>query len=150
MAFNDDNGGFMFACDDAKMSICASTWNSRLSQIGRATGPIFVMTGLLPDPDYISQIIGKRPRDFFIIANSDAEADARYLKRRYPNIRIVLHSKTNAKVVLVAPGTVWVSSSDFGKSDQIESAVGMHSDVLYRKTLDKLFNRVWAESREVQ
>lgn len=150
MAFSDDNGGFAFACDDAKMSICASTWNTRLSQIGRVTGPIFVMTGLLPDTAYISQIIGKRPSDIFIIANSAAQASAQSLKRSFPNIRIVLHPKNNAKVVLVAPDTVWVSSSDFGKSDQIESAVGLHSEALYKRTLDALFNKIWTESQEIQ
>ncbi|MCC4610525.1 hypothetical protein LL963_00170 [Xanthomonas campestris pv. esculenti] len=150
MAFGDDNGGFAFACDDAKMSICASTWNTRLSQIGRVTGPIFVMTGLLPDTTYISQIIGKRPSNIFIIANSAAQVSAQSLKHSFPNIRIVLHPKNNAKVVLVAPDTVWVSSSDFGKSDQIESAVGMHSEALYNRTLDALFNKVWTESQEIQ
>lgn len=150
MAFSDDNGGFAFACNDAKMSICASTWNTRLSQIGRVTGPIFVMTGLLPDTAYISQIINKRPSNIFIIANVSAQASAQSLKRSFPNIRIVLHPKNNAKVVLVAPDTVWVSSSDFGKTDQIESAVGMHSEVVYKRTLDALFNKVWKESQEIQ
>ncbi|PPU37312.1 hypothetical protein [Xanthomonas arboricola] len=150
MAFSDDNGGFAFACDDAKMSICVSTWNTRLSQIARVTGPIFVMTRLLPDANYISQIISKRPSDIFIIANSAAHASAQSIKRSFPNIRIVLHSRNNAKVVLVAPDTVWVSSSDFGKSEQIESAVGMHSEALYKRTLDTLFNKVWAGSQEIQ
>ena len=150
MAFSDDNGGFAFACNDAKMSICASTWNTRLSQIGHVTGPIFIMTRLLPDTAYISQIIGKRPSNIFIIANIVAQASAQSLKRSFPNIRIVLHPKNNAKVVLVAPDTVWVSSSDFGKTDQIESAVGMHSEALYNRTLDALFNKVWTESQEVQ
>lgn len=150
MAFSDDSGGFAFTCDDAKMSICSSTWNTRLSQIGRATGPIFVMTGLLPDTAYISQILSKRPRNIFIIANDVSQASAEFLKRSFPEVRIVLHPKNNAKVVLVAPDTVWISSSDFGKSDQIESAVGMHSEALYKRTLELLFNKVWVQSREIQ
>src|SRR5438876_43812 len=121
MAFSDDGGGFAFSCDDAKMSICASTWNTRLSQIARVTGPIFIMTGLLPDTEYISKIIEKRPRDIFIIANSAAHHEAALLKAKFPSIRIALHSNNNAKVVLVAPDTIWVSSSDFGKTKQIES-----------------------------
>ena len=149
MAFSDDNGGFAFSCDDAKMSICASTWNTRLSQIARVTGPIYIMTGLLPDTTYISQIIEKRPREIFIIANASARENAQSIKRSFPGVRIVLHRNSNAKVVLVAPETVWVSSSDFGKSVQIESAVGMHSSVLYQRTLESLFNKVWAESEEV-
>ena len=149
MAFTDDGGGFAFSCDDAKMSICSSTWNTRLSQIARVTGPIFVMTGLLPDVDFISQIIGKRPSDIFIIANTDAKTEAEHLKKRFPAIRIVLHPNNNAKVVLVAPATVWVSSSDFGKTKKIESAVGMPSEILYSRTVESFFKRLWGESVEV-
>lgn len=149
MAFTDDGGGFAFTCDDAKMSICASTWNTRLSQLGKISGPVFIMTGLLPDPEYISQIIGKRPHDIFIIANSDAYREAQWLKSKYPSVRIVLHSNNNAKVVLVSPDTVWVSSSDFGKTKKIESAIGLHSSTVYQKTLETLFNRVWKESKEI-
>lgn len=85
MTFSDDGGGFAFSCDDAKMSICASTWNTRLSQIARVAGPIFIMTGSLPYTTFISQIIGKRPRDIFIIANTTAEADAKLLKAQLPD-----------------------------------------------------------------
>lgn len=149
MAFSDDNGGFAFSCDDAKMSICASTWNTRLSQIARVAGPILIMTGSLPEPEYISQILGKRPRDIFIIANTSAVAEARLLKSRFPAIRIALHPNNNAKVVLVAPDTVWVSSSDFGKTTKIEAAVGMHSVFVFNQTLSALFNRVWMEGTEI-
>jgi len=62
MVFSDDSRGFAFSCEDAKMSICASTWNTRLSQIARVIGPILIMTGSLPDPEYISQTLGKCER----------------------------------------------------------------------------------------
>jgi len=149
MSFNDDGGGFSFSCDDGKMSICASTWNTRLSQIGRIEGPICIMTGALIDVDYISQIIQKRPNNIFIIANTDARDQAIFLKSKFPSIRITLHSNNNAKVVLIAPDTVWVSSSDFGKTKKIESAVGLHSSIVYQKTLDMLFNKIWIESKEI-
>jgi len=149
MAFSDDSGGFAFSCEDAKMSICASTWNTRLSQLGRIAGRVCIMTGALPDLEYISQIVGKRPRDMFIIANTRALLEAKQLKSRFPLLRIALHPETNAKVVLVAPETVWVSSSDFGKTDQIESAVGLHSIAVYNRTLESLFNTVWAKATEL-
>lgn len=131
------------------MSICASTWNTRLSQIARVIGPILIMTGSLPDPEYISQTLGKRPRDIFIIANVDAQREARRLKLRFPEVRIALHRNNNAKVVLVAPDTVWVSSADFGETTQIESTVGLHSSTVFKRTRESLFNRVWAEATEI-
>ena len=149
MVFSDDSRGFAFSCEDAKMSICTSKWNTRLAQIARVVGPVLIMTGSLPDPEYISQTLGKRPRDIFIIANAAAQREARMLKLRFPEVRIALHPNTNAKVVLVAPDTVWVSSADFGKTTQIESAVGLHSSIVFKKTRESLFNRVWAEATEV-
>jgi len=149
MVFTDDGGGFAFSCEDAKMSICASTWNTRLSQIAKATEPIFIMTGALPDLEYISKILSKRPRNIFIVANAGGESDARILKSRFPAIRIALHPNNNAKVVLIGLGTTWVSSADFGKTTKIESAVGMHSTVVYDKTLEFLFKKVWAEATEI-
>lgn len=149
MAFSNDNGGFEFACDDAKFLIGASTWNTRLSQIARIPGPIHIMTGLLPDPDYISQILGKRPHGIFIIAHTDAESDARLLKLRFPAIRIALHGNNNAKIVIISPETTWVSSSDFGKTRKIESAVGIHSVAVYERTLRTHFNMVWAAATEI-
>ncbi len=149
MAFSDDGGGFAFSCDDAKMSFYASTWNTHLSQLARVSGPVYIMTGLLPDHGYISKILSKRPRDIFIIANSNSELDARKLKSDFPLVRIVLNNENNAKLVLVSPGTVWVSSADFGKTDKIEVGVGLHSQEVYEKMLDSLFNKVWAQSREI-
>lgn len=146
MAFRDDNGGFAFSCEDAKLSICASTWNTRLSQLARIEGPVYVMTGALPDLEYIARIISKRPRDIFIIANTRALREAQQLKAQFPMLQIALHPETNAKVVLVAPETVWVSSADFGKTDQIESAIGLHSPLVYKRTQESLFNVVWAKS----
>lgn len=150
MAFSDDAGGFAFSCDDAKMSICASTWNTRLSQIARVTGPIYIMTGRLPDPQYISRMLGKRPHNIFIVADASAHDEARALKTIFPAICIALHPNCNAKAVLIAPETVWVSSSDFGKTTKVESAVGLHSTVAFNRTFESLFKTLWAESTEIK
>ena len=107
------------------------------------------MPGFLPDPEYISQIISKRPQDVFIIANNNAHSEARILKSKFPSIMIALHANNNAKVVLVSPDTVWVSSSVFGKTKQIEAAIGLHSNEVYDKTLKSLFEKIWAEAREI-
>lgn len=149
MSFNADNGGFPFSCGDAKFSICASTWNTRLSQIGKVAGAIGIMTHGLPNPDYIEKIFSKRPENIFVIANTDAEPEARLIKAKFPKIRIVMHPRMNAKVVFVEPGTVWLSSSDFGYTKQIESAVGFNSVDLHNRAVEHLFNVEWEKSVEL-
>lgn len=149
MAFNSDNGGFPFKCDDAKFSICASTWNTKLSQIGRLKGEIYIMTNLLIDIDYISSIISKRPNNISIIADEAARENALLLKAKYPNIRIALHPHMNAKVVLIEPKTIWVSSSDFGKSNKLESAIGLHSSSTLKRVKESFFNAEWEKAKEI-
>lgn len=153
MAFSDDRAGFRFECADAKMSLGSSTWSTRLSQIGRMSGHICVMTRTLPGTDYISDIVGKRPRNISIIANCEARSAAEILKNRFPDVHVALHAKNNAKVVLIAPGTVWVSGADFGEgegSDWIDAAVGMHSEDLFKRTYEDLFLKLWRESQELE
>lgn len=149
MSFSSDYGGFSFSCDDAKFSICASTWCTRLSQLGNSLGTIRVMTNLLPNTDYVSKIISKRPYDIFIIASSAAREDALIIKNNFPGVRIALQQKMNAKVVFVAPETIWVSSSDFGETKLIESAIGLHSAEVHDRAIEKLFNVQWEQSVEL-
>lgn len=149
MAFSDDNGGFAFSCNDAKMCICASTWNTRLSQLGKVLGPVRILTGQLPDVEYLGQIISKRPYDIFIVAHTTARKEAELLKLQFPSIRIALHDKNNAKVVLLPPATIWVSSADFGKSKMNETTVGLHSIEVYDRTVETVFNKAWSEAREL-
>lgn len=149
MAFTDDNGGFAFSCDDAKFSVCASTWNTRLSQLGKTQDSLHVMTHDLPNPEYIAKIISKRPENISIIANQDAKENAQKIKSQFPSVRIALHPKLNAKVVLVAPETVWVASSDFGETKMVESAIGLHSETVYNRALKDLFDVEWDKSIEL-
>lgn len=149
MAFTDDDGGFAFSCDDAKFSVCASTWNTRLSQLGKIQGSLCIITHYLPNPEYIARIIAKRPYNIFIIASQDARENAQKIKSKFPQVRIALNPKLNAKVVLVAPETVWVASSDFGETKMIESAIGLHSVIVHNKVLEGFFNVEWAKSLEL-
>ncbi|ELS9256590.1 hypothetical protein R6H74_004629 [Vibrio parahaemolyticus] len=150
MAFSDDNGGFAFKCDDAKLSVCASTWNTRLSQLGRIQGSLRIMTHHLPNLEYIAKIISKRPNNIFIIANEDAKENAQKIKNQFPEVRIAVHPNLNAKVVLVAPETVWVASSDFGETKMVESAIGLHSKLVHDRALKSLFEVEWDKSFELQ
>ncbi|WP_175830845.1 hypothetical protein [Burkholderia cenocepacia] len=148
MKFALDSGGFPFECDDAKLSLGASTWNTRLSQLARVRGPIHIMTRQLVDPDYIGLILGKRAENIFVLAHTSARTEALVLKQRFPNVQFKLHPDNNAKVVLVAPETVWLTSEDFGKSakTQIDSGLGLHSSTAYELALTKLFLPAWTDA----
>ena len=74
---------------------------------------------------------------------------ARSLKLSFPDIHIALHTKCNAKTVLISPATVWLSSADFGESLKIESSIGLHSVVAFEKAVETLFKRLWLLAREI-
>ena len=74
---------------------------------------------------------------------------AQALKAARPWLRIAVHRDIGAKAVLVAPDTVWISSSDFGKTGKLESAVGFHSPSLYSQTRSQLFDKAWREAQEL-
>lgn len=67
--------------EDAKFSISASTWNTRLSQLGKTQGELLILPRMLPDTDYLERILGKRPTGIRLVANEDARTDAEHLKR---------------------------------------------------------------------
>lgn len=150
MAFNDDGGGFRFACDDAKFCLGASTWNTRLSQLGKMTGEMCILTRLLPNLSYIERILGKRPHSITVIAHKDARDAASQLKQKFPGIRVLLNSDNNAKVVLIEPETVWLSSGDFGESSDVEAAVGFHSSTLYGRVRASLFQPALEKAVELR
>ena len=147
--FKTDRGGFAFACDDIKLGVDVSSWKKHLTQLRRQSGIVRVVTNLLPDLEYISGIIEKHPENFFLIANTAARAEAEFLKSRFPAIRISLHDKSNAKLVLIAPRTVWMCTNDFGKSPLLESSVGFHSVRLHDHLASESFTRLWDASEEL-
>lgn len=149
MVFLDDSSGFAFSCGDAKISVGTGSWSVRLSQIARVTGSIYIVTGKLLDPDYVSQILGKRPHNISIIANANARKEANTIKRSFPGVRIALHNDCNAKVALVEPDTVWISSADFGRSTMIESTIGLHSINVFNRAAESFFRKLWTKALEI-
>jgi phosphatidylserine/phosphatidylglycerophosphate/cardiolipin synthase-like enzyme len=132
MAFKTDGGGIAVKANiKVSSSASASSWNTRLSQIKYQLGEIFICTYSLPDQGYIGQILGKRSTGVTILANSKFLNKAKVLKTLYPSLNIKLAPDTHAKIVLVSPDTVWLSSANFGKSGWFENTVGIKNTDVY-------------------
>lgn len=138
MSFKTDCGGFAVRAD-IKIAAGASTWNTRLSQIARHKGEIFLCTfSLSRDMEYISQIFDKRSHDITLIVNSKFRDRATMLKQMYPSIKILLAPDVHAKFALLSPHTVWLSSENFVKSSNFENTVGIHSREVYSFYMDEV------------
>ena len=140
MKFKTDCGGVALSLKDAKLSTShtASTWNTRLSQIGRVSGKIVICTYSLPNLDYLQRIFDKRSDGITLIAHEKFHERAVQLKRMYPELKIVLKPDVHAKFVLIEPETVWLSSANFGSSGWFEQTIGLHSKEAYEYMLKQV------------
>ena len=133
MGFNTDCGGVALTAD-IKVSNKATTWNTRLSQIGRTDVEIIIVSFSLGDMDYIEKILSKRPngRNITLICSTNYYRNAQILKKHLPEMRVFVHPKAHAKLVLYAPETVWISSENIGhKVKSFDATVGIKDRRVY-------------------
>lgn len=133
MAFKTDCGGKAMNVD-CKLSNKATTWNTRLNQIGRHDHEVTIVTYSLCNLKHIFQIVGKRDRGagITIICNSKYEYNALILKRRFPDLKVYVNPNAHAKLVLIEPEILWLSSENFGHmGDTFDATIGIHSAEAY-------------------
>ena len=137
--FTTDHGGMALSIKDAKLSTShtASTWNTRLSQIGRSNKKIIICTYSLPSLEYLKKIFDKRTENITLIAHEKFADKANYLKELYPDLEIILKPDVHAKYVLIEPDTVWLSSANFGSSGWFDQTIGIHDKDAYEFMLSQ-------------
>ena len=140
MKFKTDGGGRALELNDVKISTTksSSTWNTRLSQIAKIKGSIIIATYSLPDTEYIEKIFRKRSEKVILIFHEKFIEKARKLKESFPAIKLYPMPDIHAKIVLIEPDTVWLSSANFGQSGWFEQTIGMHSREAYRYYYESL------------
>lgn len=135
MAFRTDSGGVAMTAE-VKLSRASTTWNTRLRQIHRMEGDIYICTFSLCNYDYISRILERRSKDVTIICNSRYAENARQLKKAFPETRFFVNPNAHAKLVLIDPKTVWLSSENLGrKKETFDASIGIHSEEAYQHYL---------------
>lgn len=149
MAFSTDNGGFAFSCGDAKLQVGGSTWGTRLSQLGKQSGIVRIVTYSLPRLDYIAQQFERRPKDIFLIAHREFRERAEEVKQRFPMIEVATAPDIHSKVLLIEPSTVMISSANFGSSRWHETTVSFHSREAHDYYVG-VFEQLWAKAQTIQ
>ncbi len=147
MTFQTDGGGFAFGCNDIKLSFAASTWAMKLSQLPRQKGVCRIITYSLPDMSYVRTQFERRPYDIWLVANAKFQRRAEEIKRAFPDIRVALHPEVHTKLLLIEPGTIWLSSANFGSSGWHEMGIGLHHSAAHNEAR-KEFDRLWVECIE--
>jgi len=139
--FKTDGGGYALRLNDAKISVGLTSWNTKLSQIAKTPVErrIIIVTYSLPRyQTFIPKILEKRSANVLIICHMKFMERALELQKRFPLLRFRFLDNVHAKVVLIEPDTVWLSSANFGSSKWIECTIGIHSEKAYDVTLKEI------------
>ena len=131
---------------DVKLYDSDSSWKERMYCASTSNSPIWICTYSLPRWKEIPNILGQRVTErkcqgVTLICNPTANSvieRAYTLKQQYPAMRIVLHNKIHAKMVLVG-NTSFLSTENFGSNTGwFERTVGIHDQQIHDKNLNDL------------
>lgn len=150
MSFKTDTHGLAFSCLDIKLQANGSTWGMRLSQLARQSGCIRILTYSLPDVDYVAKQLGRRPHNICLLAHAKFREKALAIAQAFPQIAIALHPRIHSKVLLCEPGTVVVSSANFGSSTWEETSISLHDRTVHDWYLGHVYQRLWVSAQEVK
>lgn len=137
MAFKTDCGGVAMTAE-IKLSKAGTTWNTRLSQIGRNDSLVTLCTFSAGDIDYLVKILSKRPfgAGIRIIGNEKCKWKMVRLKQMFPEAQFFVSTNAHAKMALIAPDTVWVSSENLGRiRGAFDASIGIHNEEAYQHYL---------------
>ena len=146
--FKTDAGGVAFRATDWKLSFGAATYGTRLSQAHRFPGTIRILTYSLPSLEYVDRQFQRRSMDTWLICHSKFVSRAQEIKRRFEFLRIAHRPDLHAKLLLVAPATLWIGSANFGSSHWEELMAGIHSRTAHDAAA-KHFEALWRGATEI-
>ena len=133
MAFKTDCGGAAMTTN-VKLSNKCTTWNTRLQHIGKHDNEVILVTFSICNHEYISKLISKRERGagITIICHSKYEVNAYHLKRAFPDLKIYVKPYVHAKLALIGPDTVWLSSENLGrKHNTFDASIGIQDTAAF-------------------
>lgn len=126
-----DTSGVMLTAD-VKLSNAFTSWNTRLSKIANEPGKITICTYSLTDLRYVGRILERRHEGITVICNTAYESKAKKLKEFYPYVDFYTSPYAHAKLALIEPGTVWLSTENFGRgSDLFDASIAICSEAAY-------------------
>lgn len=115
---------------DIKLSPPKSDWEARLKEIKE--GEIIICTYFFSDLNKTAKIIAKRQDKITLIANTKFFNAALAIKKRCPLVKLYLSPNAHAKMVLIQPETMWISTENFGGTqNSFDATVRIDSAKVY-------------------
>ena len=147
MGWVNDTHGLAFKASELKLYFDGEhTWAMKLSEIARRKGRIFLVTYSLPNLKYVVDLLGKRPTNIWLIANSKFGDRAWAIKRRLPDVHVAVVPDVHTKVCVIEPKTIYITSANFGISKWHETTLGVRSATAASAYLEQSFWPLWNRS----
>lgn len=140
--WKNDAHGICFPCNEVKLYASGKhTWAMKLpaTTLKNGVGKIRIATYSLPDIEYCYDRFRQSPQRFTLICHRQFWDRAEGIKNALPEIAIYTHPEIHSKICLREPETIYLGSANFGKSNWIESNIGIRSKMGH----DWLINNFW-------
>jgi hypothetical protein len=145
MSWRSYDGSLSLTAHEIRLFPGTSTWSTRLSSLGNRHGMVYVCTFSLPSLDYCEAQLGHRPHDILLLCHAKFIKKAKHLQERFADIEIRVHPAVHAKLLCIAPDTVFVSSANFGDSGGEEATISVRSQDAIA-FYERRFTELWAEA----
>jgi len=111
-------------------------------------GDVLIVTYSLPKLKNAMGLL--KERNITLVCHEQFISRARWIKNNYKNTTVYTMPELHAKVVLIAPDTVWIGSPNFGSSGWTESAVGMKDKRIYDYYYKRIMSMIKTKCNEIK
>jgi len=125
MTWNNDIHGLLGSSREIKGYLPSHSWAMKLSQLDKQPNAQVRIATYSVNVDYAVGILCRRPRLIRFACNSEFWSQAQQLARRLPNIEVRTVDDLHAKLVLIAPATVYLGSANFVKAMLADVSFGV-------------------------
>lgn len=120
------------------------TWPAILARLARQKGTIRIVTYSLADMEQIRKQLGHRSKDIWLICHNHFKGRATEIKGAFPDMKIAVRDNIYAKVLLVAPKTVHMTSVGAAETTMVLRTREAHNEFV-----EGAFNSLWENATEV-
>ena len=125
MTWNNDIHGLLGSSREIKGYLPSHTWMMKLSQLDRQPHALVRIATYSVNVDYAVEILRRRPRRIRFACNPHFLQEAQQLAQQLPDIEVRVVDDLHAKLVLIAPATVYIGSANFVKATIHDISIGV-------------------------
>ena len=153
MSFKTDHGGYASRADIKIGFDSASTWGTKLSQIGKSPNysMAFVVTTDIPDVDYAEKVLSKNARITTLDAPESCEPQLRELRKRLPELGCFAAKEVPVNLVLLEPYTSWICPGPLAPNKYKDQpiSIGIHDSGVRSYLFGALDRTVFNRAKEI-